>query len=100
MNHLFTSGLVADLILALMLVEGCFLVLYHRRTGRGLTTAEVLSGLLAGGGLVLAVRGALVGAEWHWLAAALLLSLVAHAVDFYQRFRRRASESPRCAPDA
>jgi len=94
MSNLFTSGLVADLILALMLVEGFVMVLYRRRTGRGLATADLFWGLLAGAGLVLAVRGALVGAEWYWLASALLLSLVGHAVDFYRRFRRSDRELP------
>ena len=86
MAALFASGLVADLILAFMAVEAVVLFLWHRRTGRGLTPVALVLALLAGTFLVLALRGALVGAWWGWVAAALLAALLAHLADMMRRW--------------
>jgi hypothetical protein len=65
---LFASGRVVDLILGLTLLEGLALALLHRRTGRGVAPADLVPNLLAGACLLLAVRGALTGAWWGWVA--------------------------------
>lgn len=85
-SELFVSGRVADLVLAVMLVEALGLVAIHRRTGRGLPPAAVLLNLAAGAALLLALRGALVGAGWGWIALALTGALVAHLADLRQRW--------------
>lgn len=45
--------------------------------------------LLPGALMILALRGALTGAEWHWIALPLLLSFAAHLADLAATERRR-----------
>jgi hypothetical protein len=87
-DDLFASGRAADIITALLFVEAIALWVLHKRTGRGLSAAMILSNLAAGLCLVLALRGALVGAWWGWISACLLAGLVAHLVDLYVRWHR------------
>jgi hypothetical protein len=86
-DGLFASGLVADLILALVAVEALLLLAYRRRTGRGPAPADLVLNLLAGAFLVLALRFALVGAGGAWIAACLGAALVAHLADLRRRWR-------------
>jgi len=85
-SALFASGRVVDVVLALTAVEFVALALWHRRTGRGLATADLVSALLAGVFLMLAVRAALVGAWWGWVALWLLAAGVAHVVELRRRW--------------
>jgi hypothetical protein len=78
MSALFASGQIINLILALTLAEALIVAVYHRRTGRGPMLGPFLANLLAGVWLLLAVRCALAGAWWGWVAFCLLGSLVAH----------------------
>jgi hypothetical protein len=86
MQELFSSGRVADIVLAVMFVEGLVLMFAYKRTGKGIAPLNLFFGLAAGAGLVLALRAVLVGAAWPWIAAALLVSLAAHAIDLYLRW--------------
>lgn len=85
--ELFSTGLVADLALAIIVVEAAVIWLLRRRAGRGPGLGDVAPFLAAGAFLVLALRTALVGAPWYCTAAALAASGVAHAVDVARRFR-------------
>jgi hypothetical protein len=85
MRDLFASGRVVDVILALVVVEAIALAGWRRLTGRGLALRALAANLLAGGFLLLAVRAALVGAEWIWVAASLLAALLAHLADLAAR---------------
>lgn len=87
MPPFFASGLAVDLILGLLVLETLALGLYRRRTGRGPRLTDVAPFIAAGACLLLALRSALVGAPWVWIAAALALSGVAHALDLARRFR-------------
>lgn len=89
MADLFASGRIADLILALVLVEGLALVVWRRRTGRGPAPLDVVSGLFPGACLMLALRAALVGAWWGWAALALAASGLAHVLDLRRRWPGR-----------
>lgn len=89
MNELFASGRIVDLILAFMALEAVVLVVYHRRTGRGVAPSDLVPNLLAGVFLLLALGGALSGTWWGWIALALVASLTAHLADL----RRRATGS-------
>ena len=82
---LFTTGLIADVMLVFMALEAIFLVAYRVKTGRGLAPVAVFWTLLPGTCLVLAMRAALVGASWQWIALAVSVSLVAHLGDLRQR---------------
>jgi hypothetical protein len=85
-SELFAGGRIVDLVLAIMLVEAVALAAYHRRTRRGLAPAAVVLNLAAGAALLLALRGALVGAGWGWIALALAGALAAHLADLRQRW--------------
>lgn len=85
---LFASGRIVDLILLLMALEGIVLSVYRRRTGCGIALIDGLINLLAGGCLMLALRGALVGAWWGWIALCLAAGGVAHLLDLGRRWQR------------
>jgi hypothetical protein len=86
MSELFSSGRVIDLILGFTAVEAIILILRHRRSGRRGMPRPLLLNLLSGGCLLLAVRGALCGAGWPWIALALAGSLLAHLADLRERW--------------
>jgi hypothetical protein len=87
-SGLFASGLAVDLVLGLVALEALLLALYRRRSGRGVPVPELLAFLAAGACLLLALRAALVGASWEWIAAPLAGALVAHITDLGLRWRR------------
>jgi hypothetical protein len=88
-GSLFSSGIIVEGILALMLVEGIVLLLLRASRRRGLTPLEVLSTLSAGAALMLALRAALIGSGWPMIAAWLLAALIAHGGDLALRWRLR-----------
>ena len=93
MRDLFASGRVIDLILALMGVEALALALARRfappRAGGLLARVPpwrtLAPNIAAGGFLLLAVRAALVDADWIWVALSLLGALMAHITDLWIR---------------
>jgi hypothetical protein len=87
MEALFASGHVADLILVVLVLEAVVLIAWHRRTGRGLAPRAVLALALPGAALVAALRFALTGAWWGWIALALLAAFAAHLADIAVRWR-------------
>jgi hypothetical protein len=88
MEDLFRSGRIVDLILLLMALEGAGLLLLRRRLGRGMPPAEILAFLAAGAALMLALRAALVGAGWGWVALALAAGGAAHLAYLFLRWRK------------
>ena len=76
MAWLFSSGHAVDVVLAVMVLEGLWL---SRRPGWTLAVAGIA--LLPGALMLLAVRAALTGAPWPWIAGCLLLSWPAHLAD-------------------
>jgi hypothetical protein len=84
---LFADGRVIDAILVLVALEALALLLHHRLTGRGPAPASVLPMLLAGAGLMAALRAALSGAWPGWIALGLLVALGAHLADLAGRWR-------------
>lgn len=85
---LFDSGRIVDLLLVLMFAEAVALIVYRLRSGRGIAPAGVISNLLAGGFLLLALRAALTEAGWPVLAGCLLAALIAHLSDLALRWPR------------
>jgi hypothetical protein len=88
MSGLFASGRIVDAILVLTLAEAAFVVWYQRRTGRGPAPGPFVGNLLSGASLLLALRCALGGAWWGWIALCLLGSLMTHLGDLRWRWRR------------
>ena len=87
-EDLIASGRIVDLILGLVVVQFVAIVLYRRTTGRGPAPADIAFTLLAGAGLLLALRAALTDAGWMSIAAYLVLALVAHLADLARRWPR------------
>lgn len=85
MAELFHTGRIIDLILLFILVE-CLLLAVLRHKALGIS--ELLPNILSGAALMLAVRCALVDANWTWIAASLLAALFAHLSDLALRLRR------------
>ena len=90
MDVFFSSGLATDLVLAIMMVEGVLLLVYHRATGRGIAPSRLIPTLASGAFLVLALRAALTGAGWMAIAGLLGAALIAHLGDLAVRWNRRA----------
>jgi hypothetical protein len=84
------SGHAVDLILAV--IGGEFVFLSWRGAARGgvNSTIDVFCALAPGACLLLALRAALTGAGWMWIAAFLSLSFPVHICDLT---RRRLSRS-------
>lgn len=76
----FASGRAVDLVLLVMLAEAAWLILRQRRP-----VVDVLLALLPGALILLALRAALVGAPWPWIALWLALSFPVHAADMARR---------------
>jgi hypothetical protein len=77
----FASGHAADAVLAVLALEAAWL----RR--RGWSWRAIARCLGAAVFIVLAVRAALVGAGWWWIALALGASLPFHLADLADRLR-------------
>ena len=84
MEQLFASGRIVDLILALMLAEYLGLRWYLSQAGRA-ALSGLESYLLSGAFLLLALRVALAGGKWLWIAAFLLAAFVVHLLDLRRR---------------
>jgi hypothetical protein len=83
----FANGRIVDLILALVVVEAVVLLTYRRLTGRGIPGMGLLTNLLAGAFLLMALRSALIESHWALTAAWLAAALIAHIADLTQRWR-------------
>lgn len=81
METFFASGHAADMILAVLFFEGVWLA------RRGWSLAQVTKALGAAVFIVLAVRAALVGAPWYWVALALSASFPIHLMDLRDRLK-------------
>ena len=83
------SGRLVDIIIAMIVLEAVALSLHNLITRRGLRPQDYLLNLLSGLCLMLALRTALGGAAWHWIAACLSAAGVMHATDLWVRCRRQ-----------
>ena len=84
LDWLFARGHAADVVLAVMLAELAAL------TVSGWPLRQALLRLLPGALMILALRAALTGAGWQWVALALALAFPAHLADLAQGPRPRA----------
>ena len=87
MASLIESGRIVDLIVVLVIVEAIALCVISLRTRRGPRVPDIVSNLAAGLFLLLALRAALSGAAWPWIAAMLAAAGLAHVVDQARRWR-------------
>ena len=84
----FSSGRAVDLAIAITVIEAMALAAYHQRTGRGLAPKQYVLNVISGLCLMLALRFALTGSTWLWVALSLSTSGVIHALDMASRWQR------------
>jgi hypothetical protein len=89
MNDLFASGHVATLLLLVLTVEGVVLLGLWSWRGQGVPPGPLLAFLGSGAFLALALRAALTGQAWWWVALWLSLALPAHLAWLALAWRRR-----------
>jgi uncharacterized membrane protein YjjP (DUF1212 family) len=85
MRELYASGRIVDILLAFLALEVVAWVLWRRRQGLPIRVTAPIRALLPGILLLLALREALTGANWVWVALWLTVSLPAHLADFWRR---------------
>ncbi len=90
----FASGRIVDLAIAITLVEAIALIAWRRATGSGIAARQLIPNLAAGLCLMLAVRAALTGAAWSWLALALVGAGAAHCIDLVGRWPSAPTRRP------
>ena len=83
MAAFFASGRAVDLVLLVIAAE--FVILTLRRSGSPAGWLDRALALLPGVCLLLALRAALTGAPWPWVAAAVTTSLPFHLADVMRR---------------
>ena len=88
MESWIVGGQLVEAILALTVLEWLGFAVYHRFTGSGPDPLRIGPNLLAGFCLLVALRAALVGSGWIWIAAALTGALFAHVTDLALRWSR------------
>ncbi len=85
LNSFFSSGHAVDLVLLVIAAEFAGLTLRRRgRDGRAAVIDRVLA-FAPGVCLLLALRAALTGAGWPWVALALAASFPFHVADLVRR---------------
>ncbi len=89
LEALFASGRIVDIAIALMLAETAAIWLYCRARGAAVAIADLAWNVLAGASLLLALRAALTGAGWMWIAGFLTAALIAHIGDIRRRLMSR-----------
>ena len=81
---MFASGHAADVVLAVLVAEACWL-----RFAKGWRVLAI-AGLLGPAVLIVfGLRAALVGAAWWWIALPLAVSLPLHLMDLRSRLSDR-----------
>jgi hypothetical protein len=88
-TSLFASGHIIDAILVLTLLECLCILIYRARTRRGPAPTPFVVNVLAGVCLMIALRCALTGGWWGWIALCLIGSLVLHLADLAHRWTGR-----------
>lgn len=82
MQWLFASGHAAEIVLAVIAIEMGWLVLVGGWHG-----ADAALRLAPGALMLLALRAALGGLEWYWIALPLLMSFPVHLADLARHKR-------------
>jgi len=86
LQSVINSGRIVDILLVGILIEIVVVHVYRLRTGGGVALASMIRNAGAGASLLLALRGALTGTGWLWIAACLLAALIFHVADLRQRW--------------
>ena len=87
MAGFFASGRVVDLVLLVLIGEGAAILGYHAVTRRGIPPIAVVTSLAPGAALLIALRQALLGGWWGWMALSLLAAFAGNLLDLRTRWR-------------
>lgn len=79
MKALFESGHAVDIVLVFMALEAVLLI------ARGKPPRTAILTILPGAAMMLALRSAMTGASWQWIAFWLTVSLPLHLADLRHR---------------
>lgn len=79
---------LVDAVLAITLLEGLALAVWHLRTGRGIAPRDYALNMVSGVCLMLTLRAVLAGAAWPWVPVGLSAAGLAHGADLLLRWRR------------
>jgi hypothetical protein len=88
LKDFFASGHAVDLVLLVMALEVGWL-LWRRRAGQAGRVTDLLLAFAPGVCLLLALRAALVGADWTWVALAVTASFPFHLLDLGRRLKAK-----------
>lgn len=88
LESLIGSGRIVDIMVVFVVLEVLVLIMYWRRTGKGVATLPLLANVGAGGSLMLALGATLKGAAYPIIAAFLISSLIFHLSDLAIRWKR------------
>lgn len=88
MGDFFSRGHVVDLILIIMALEAAWLLVRRRKDQPG-RIVDIVLAFAPGVCLLLALRAALVGADWPWVALALTASFPLHLLDLRRRLKAK-----------
>ena len=90
MQQFMYSSLLMDLMLGLLFVEFSFLFIKDRGFAY-----SFLPFFCAGAALILALRMVIVQATWEYLAASLVLALIAHLLELFRRLKDKEEPAHR-----
>ena len=85
LQGLFASGHIVDVILAVLIAEAAALIFLRGGKTWYVRSINAVVAALPGVCLLLALRAALTGASWTWIALWLALSFPAHLADLWRR---------------
>jgi predicted RND superfamily exporter protein len=88
LSEFIGSGRIVDLMIIFVVIEVVMLVVYWKRTGRGVPTVPLLANIGAGGSLMLALGATLNGMSATTIALCLIASLIFHMTDLAIRWQR------------
>lgn len=88
LSGVINSGRIVDIMVLFVAIEVIVLIVYWRRTGRGVPTVPLLANVGAGGSLMLALGATLKGLDTSIIAVCLVSSLVFHLTDLAIRWKR------------
>ena len=88
LSNVISSGRIVDVMVLFIIIEVVALIVYWRRTGRGVPTIPLIANVGAGGSLMLALGATLKGYNTNVIALCLIASLVFHVTDLALRWKR------------
>jgi hypothetical protein len=85
MQDFFASARVVDVVFIVVLIEVAVLAAAARRGARTRAMFSACVAVAPGVCLLLALRAALLGADWPWIAVPLTASFPLHLADIWRR---------------